>query len=600
MERGTKQGDPLSPPLFIMALEPLAIAIREKREIKGIKMSGLENKILIFADDVLVLLSEPKKSIPPLLDLVNSFSEISGYRVNWDKSEVMPLSDLCTEKDFHTWKFRWTSGKFKYLGIYLSAGLRNIVPNNFDPVLNNIQHLIKGWDKLQLSLWGRVQAIKMVIVPKLNYLFNMLPLNIPKTIFKALDKTIKQFIWAGKKPGMNLKKMQKKKEYGGLGVPNFKTYKESFTCAQIISILDEKTERPLWVLLEAESCAPFDPIDCLSQSPTLYMKNPIISHTIDTWQQLHKRKGLSPFLTKIASLWYNPSLKIGGKTFYWKDWHSQGIKHIEDLYTKNSIKSFDHIKQEFGLNNKDFWKYLQLRTCLQKMSSLDSKMLIESSVHSKLKKMKFVPHLVGHLYSFLTEEDNEVNMGLKKAWEKDLETTFERNEWEAMVKNMLTAMRDARSKLIQFKIFNRLYWTPVKMHRARLSQSNLCWRCNLECGNLVHMLFSCPNIQVFWWMVTERIGQILGKNIKPTPTLCILNKLDTTIKITSQKLRWLKVALTTAKRVILRHWKSQEIPSYEEWFLTLAETASFERLIYKINEKLQLFNETWDSFLKQI
>lgn len=563
-------------------------------------MSGLENKILIFADDVLVLLSEPKNSIPPLLDLVNSFSEISGYRVNWDKSEVMPLSDLCTENDFRAWKFRWALGKLKYLGIYLSAGLDNIVLNNFRPVLNNIQHLVKGWDKLQLSLWGRVQVIKMVVVPKLNYLFNMLPLNFPNTTFMALDKIITQFIWAGKKPGINFKKMQKQKEYGGLGLPNLKIYNESFTCAQIASILDEKTERPQWALLEAELCAPFNLVECLSQSPTLYMNNPIISHTIDTWHQLHKRKGLSPFLTKTASLWYNPSLKIGGKTFYWKDWHSQGIKHIEDLYIKDSIKSFDHIKQEFDINRKDFWKYLQLRPCLRKMSSFNPKMLAESSVTSKFKKMKSSPHSVGYLYSFLTEEDNKVNVGLKKAWEKDLQTRFDRSEWDAMVKNMLTATRDARSKLIQFKIFNRLYWTPVKMHRVRLGQSNLCWRCNLEFGNLVHMFFSCPAIQAFWMRVIERISEILGEKIKPTPTLCILNKLHTTIKIRSQKLNWLKVAITTAKRVILRHWKSQESPSYEEWFLTLTETASFERLIYKINGKLQIFNEIWDPFLSQM
>lgn len=52
-------------------------------------MGGQENKILIFADYILVLMSDPQKFVPPMLDLVNSFSEISGYKMNLAKSEVM-------------------------------------------------------------------------------------------------------------------------------------------------------------------------------------------------------------------------------------------------------------------------------------------------------------------------------------------------------------------------------------------------------------------------------------------------------------------------------------------------------------------------------
>lgn len=122
--------------LFIMALEPLAVAIRGKQEINGIEMAGIEHKMSVFADDVLISLSDPTKSTPPLLDLVSSFSCLSGYRVNWDKSEVMALSDLCSERDFQTWGFHWVSEKLKYLGVNLSTGLHNIVLNNSDHVLN--------------------------------------------------------------------------------------------------------------------------------------------------------------------------------------------------------------------------------------------------------------------------------------------------------------------------------------------------------------------------------------------------------------------------------------------------------------------------------
>ena len=161
-------------------------------------------------------------------------------------------------------------------------------------------------------------------------------------------------------------------------------------------------------------------------------------------------------------------------------------------------------------------------------------------------------------------------------------------------------MRDARSKLIQFKIFNRLYWTPVKMQRTGLSDSTLCWKCKSDNGNLVHMLFTCSTLQPYWKKVIEEINTILDTNLQLTPTLCILNKLNPAKGISSEKVSWIKIALTTAKRLILKYWKSNEPPTFMEWFITLSETASFERLIYKINGKNIFFNKIWEVFLKKI
>ncbi len=93
LQRGVRQGDPLSPLLFDIALEPLAIGIRGHPGIQGVKFDHLETLVNLYADDLLICLSEPEISIPSLLNYINSFSKISGYTINWDKSECMPLSD---------------------------------------------------------------------------------------------------------------------------------------------------------------------------------------------------------------------------------------------------------------------------------------------------------------------------------------------------------------------------------------------------------------------------------------------------------------------------------------------------------------------------
>lgn len=126
------------------------------RNFQGIEMGEREHKISIFADDILVLMLDPYRSVPPLLDLVDSFSCISGYKINWTKCEVMPLSRSCFKSLFQNWSFQWVTKNLKYLGILLNPGLENIISDNFDPVVNKIHLLLKGWDKLQLSLWGQV------------------------------------------------------------------------------------------------------------------------------------------------------------------------------------------------------------------------------------------------------------------------------------------------------------------------------------------------------------------------------------------------------------------------------------------------------------
>ena len=83
---GTRQGCPLSPLLFNIVLEALATAIREEKEIKGIQVRKEEVKFSLFADDMILYIENPKDSIRKLLELISEFSEVTGYKINTQKS----------------------------------------------------------------------------------------------------------------------------------------------------------------------------------------------------------------------------------------------------------------------------------------------------------------------------------------------------------------------------------------------------------------------------------------------------------------------------------------------------------------------------------
>ena len=82
LRSGRRQGCPLSPLLFNTALEVLATAIREEKEIKGIEIGKEEVKLSLFADDVIHYTENPKDATRKLLELINEFGKVAGYKNN--------------------------------------------------------------------------------------------------------------------------------------------------------------------------------------------------------------------------------------------------------------------------------------------------------------------------------------------------------------------------------------------------------------------------------------------------------------------------------------------------------------------------------------
>ena len=78
----TRKGCPLSPLLFNIALEDLATAIRQTKEIKCIQIGREEIKLSLYVDDMVLYIENPKDSTQKLLKLINKFSKAAGYKIN--------------------------------------------------------------------------------------------------------------------------------------------------------------------------------------------------------------------------------------------------------------------------------------------------------------------------------------------------------------------------------------------------------------------------------------------------------------------------------------------------------------------------------------
>ena len=85
LKSGRRQGCPLSPLLFNIVFEVLATALREEKEIKGIQIRK-EVKLSLFPDDMILFIENPKDTTRKLLELINEFGKVAGYKINAQKS----------------------------------------------------------------------------------------------------------------------------------------------------------------------------------------------------------------------------------------------------------------------------------------------------------------------------------------------------------------------------------------------------------------------------------------------------------------------------------------------------------------------------------
>lgn len=198
INRGTRQGCPISPLLFALCIEPLANMIRSHQDIRGIHMKQKEYKTSLFADNVILYLSDPKRSVESIL---NIFQEASGLSINKDKSEIYPIfiqpEDLQEIQNLTSYK--WVKSTWKYLGITFPLDIKNVYKANFNVIFKEVMISLNSLTKKTFSWIDRLHIVKSFISAKFIFLTRMLPILIPKADLQKWQMLLNKFIWSQKR-----------------------------------------------------------------------------------------------------------------------------------------------------------------------------------------------------------------------------------------------------------------------------------------------------------------------------------------------------------------------------------------------------------------
>lgn len=285
----------------------------------------------------------------------------------------MPVSKGCSQSLLSPFQFRWVPNGMKYLGIRLSPDLTNIIAINVQPLLQKMKINLDKWKLLNLTLWGKINTVKMLVAPQFNYVSMMIPIIIDNTLLKQYNGLIKEFLWNGKRARIGIRKLTNLREYGGLALPDLELYNLAFEMNKLSKHWKDEASNTGWIKIEKVIAAPFNIIQLLSQkSSNLLQQNPILQHSQWAWTQIHKRLGISPYKQMYSSVWNNPLVCIGKSSFLWRKWLEQGVQKIEHLYREDNFMTFTMLKEMFNLTDKgDFWKYLQIRSIVGSVFSLN-------------------------------------------------------------------------------------------------------------------------------------------------------------------------------------------------------------------------------------
>lgn len=133
----------------------------------------------------------------------------------------MPINLTARECQFiRKLPFTVCKDKIKYLGVWVTHKFKDL----FSALLSSLKEDIDRWDLLPLSLAGRINTVKMSILPKFLYLFQCIPVFLTKTFFISLDRKFSSFIWNKKNARIHKAILQRPHQQRGLSLPNFQLY----------------------------------------------------------------------------------------------------------------------------------------------------------------------------------------------------------------------------------------------------------------------------------------------------------------------------------------------------------------------------------------
>ena len=493
--RGVRQGDPLSPYLFILSIEPLLAKIRLTNEIKGITVKGTTIKINAYADDITAFVSDIP-SIDSLMQVLSDFNRVSGLQINTNKTEVIGIGNRhgYTETDSH---LKWCKEGIKITGIYFTYDKELKYKCNFSRVLENLKSQLNIWKSRNLSLIGKIQIIKTFAISQVMFVTNMLA--VPKAFVTDLNKIMFNYVWNGKD---KVKRCHLVGDYheGGLKMVDLEIKIRTQRVIWVKRLLDD-SENP-WKYLPTILLDKLGGKDILRGCPdicTIKKSNltEFYKECLIAWS-LYKKQITSETTVEILQhfLFNNEYIKTSNKCIFGNRLFSCGIRFLHNLYnlSEGRLYTWAELVAE-GVPKAAYLEWRSVMSILPKpWKTLDSTGITEIDINMHfISKMRLISSK--KVYSIFIED-----ITVSSTSENTLQVICENNnlDWEHYYAIPFSCTIESKARSFQYRINHNIYFTNEKLFKIQMVQSPMCSFCRNDIETLRHLFVECLETQLFW------------------------------------------------------------------------------------------------------
>lgn len=596
--RGCRQGDPLSPYLFLLCVEIMGCMIRKEEAIKGIKIGSREYRLFQYADDTGIMLDGSEKSLLSALHLLDQFSKYSGLKPNIDKTSCIWLGSKkhCCDTLCSSRQLNWTKEPFTVLGIQFCVNLRIMSKLNFNDKVKDIKRLIQSWSKRYISVPGKITVVKTIMVSKLTHLFTSLPRPDAKTM-KELEILFFNFIWGNKKDRVSRKQLIQDYRLGGLKMVHLESFAKTMKLTWLQRL--HLTRAP-WVEMY-NSVLPGNP-ELIFSLGTDYTRKMLISTINAFWRDVFEdliclREVLSLKENRSdiihSSPWYNNKILIGNKSVFIRQWYNRGIRSIGDLLSEDGTlltyaefceRYFTPIPLVFlGLKNSILKTYIWLRT----------------SDADRVASVNF-PHCPTYLYCILNNgkrgktlyntlvESMFNEQRYMGKWSTELDLHQDAKWWES-INNTVRIPLEVRLRWFQYRVVHRIISTNTFLFKIGIVDSPLCTFCKESAETITHLFFECTVTSNLIREVVSWFGEI-------TQETEVLSCTDIILGIPGEGNNLLNLLIILLKYYMYKCRSRSHRPSVEGYKKELITCYKLEHYIAKKNLALERFEKKWKDF----